>query len=301
MTSAPSPAGDSPAGTARTVAVTGAGGKTGRSVLRALVDAGHRTRALVRPGSDAAARVADTRAATIVGDMTLVEDLLRLLDGCDAVYHIPPNMTDAEQRMAAALIEACVRAGVPRIVYHSVLHPQIQAMPHHWHKLRVEELLLASDLEIVVMQPAPYMQNLLPYLAAARHGRVTPFPYGPHVALSMVDLRDVGAAATVVVDGDEHLGGTYQLCAGERLTQGQAWAQACAALDLTAPYRHVDASQWQRTAGRQAPEPAAGWLVSMFEYYDRHGLVGSSLPLARLLGRPPRSLAAFLADLPVGR
>jgi hypothetical protein len=24
------------------------------------------------------------------------------------------------------------------LVYHSVLHPQIEAMPHHWNKLRVE-------------------------------------------------------------------------------------------------------------------------------------------------------------------
>jgi hypothetical protein len=33
-----------------------------------------------------------------------------------------------------------------RLVYHSVLHPQTEQMPHHWHKLRVEEMLLESRL-----------------------------------------------------------------------------------------------------------------------------------------------------------
>jgi hypothetical protein len=38
----------------------------------------------------------------------------------------------------------------------------------------------------------------------------------------------------------------------------------------------------------------------MFDHYDRYGLVGSSLPLERLLGRPPTSLDDHLATLALG-
>ncbi len=53
------------------------------------------------------------------------------------------------------------RSGVTRFVYHSVLHPQIEAMPHHWQKMRTEEMLFAAGFELTVLQPTAYMQNIL--------------------------------------------------------------------------------------------------------------------------------------------
>ena len=46
-------------------------------------------------------------------------------------------------------------------VYHSVLHPQTEKMNHHWQKMRVEEMIFESGLPFTILQPAPYMQNLL--------------------------------------------------------------------------------------------------------------------------------------------
>ncbi len=48
-----------------------------------------------------------------------------------------------------------------RFVYHSVLHPQIEAMPHHWAKMRVEEMLFAAGFDLTILQPTAYMQNIL--------------------------------------------------------------------------------------------------------------------------------------------
>ncbi len=45
-------------------------------------------------------------------------------------------------------------------VYHSVLHPQTEEMPHHWQKLRVEESLFRTHLPFTILQPCAYMQNL---------------------------------------------------------------------------------------------------------------------------------------------
>ncbi len=199
-----------------TVAVTGAGGKTGRAVLQAVVAAGHTARALVRDPREGDALARSHEAEAVIGDMTDTDELVRLVAGADVIYHIPPNMSTVELQMAEAVVAACERAGVTRLVYHSVLHPQCRTMPHHWAKLEVEDHLLRSGLETVFLQPAPYMQNLHVYLEAAVAGTPMPFPYGPHVVLSMVDLTDVAQAAAAVLVGDEHVGGTYQLCAADR-------------------------------------------------------------------------------------
>ena len=61
-------------------------------------------------------------------------------------------------------MEAARTAGVKRFVYHSVLHPQTEEMPHHWQKLRVEEEIFRGGLPFTILQPCAYMQNVVAYL-----------------------------------------------------------------------------------------------------------------------------------------
>jgi NAD(P)H dehydrogenase (quinone) len=65
-----------------------------------------------------------------------------------AIYHICPNVSRDEVAYARAVATAARTHGVTRFVYHSVLHPQIEAMPHHWQKVRVEEMLLAAGFDL---------------------------------------------------------------------------------------------------------------------------------------------------------
>lgn len=52
----------------------------------------------------------------------------------------------------------------------AVLRPQIEVMPHHWNKLRVEEALLASGLSFTILRPAAYMQEAFWDWKRAREG-----------------------------------------------------------------------------------------------------------------------------------
>lgn len=279
------------------VSITGATGKTGLEVVGAFLRDGHQVRALAHDSAGASRLSAERGAEVVIGDMEDPADLTGLVADCDAVYHIPPNMNGHEVEMARALVEACRRTGTTRLVYHSVLHPQCETMPHHWMKMQVESYLLTSGLHVAFLQPAPYMQNLHPYLQTALLGGVPAFPYGPHVRLSMVDLRDVAAAALVTVVDDRHRGGSFQLCAEDRLTQGSAWEQACEVLGIDVPFRTVSPQRWRRTAGAGLADETADWLMRMFEHYDAYGLEGSSAPLRALLGRPPISFMDHLSDI----
>ena len=188
------------------IAITGAGGKTGRALVQALDRRGVAARAVVRSltGSDElrALGAADVAQA----DFADVVRLAGTFAGAAAVYHICPNMHPAEVEIAGHVVEAARRAGVPRIVYHSVLHPQVEAMPHHWQKMRVEEMLFTAGLNYTILQPAAYMQNLLAYLPTVCGEGVYRVPYAAHTRLGMVDLGDVAAAAAVVLADPDHAG-----------------------------------------------------------------------------------------------
>ena len=136
------------------ILVTGASGKTGRAVTAALAGRGAVVRALVHRPENRQAMLEAGAAEVVVGDVQRLDDLLLACQGAAAVYHICPNMHPEEVAIAAALLAAAVQAGVQRVVYHSVLHPQVEAMPHHWRKLRVEELLFTCPVEWTVLQPA---------------------------------------------------------------------------------------------------------------------------------------------------
>src|SRR3981081_4870451 len=117
------------------ILVTGAGGKTGVAVLKALVARGATVRAFVRSNSHRAALNAIGVHDIMAGEMDDPRAWSQAVAGTNAVYHICPNMSPQELTFARALVAAAVTQGAKRLVYHSVLHPQIEAMPHHWAKL----------------------------------------------------------------------------------------------------------------------------------------------------------------------
>jgi NAD(P)H dehydrogenase (quinone) len=283
----------------RQVVVTGAGGKTGRAVAGALArlgasgDAGDvRVRALVRDPS----RVADLDVEVAVGDQRRVDDLVAVLDGADAVYAIAPNVSPHEVEMGEALLEACRRTATRRVVFHSVVHPQLTAMPHHADKGRVEERVIGSGLDWTILQPNAYLQNVAGQLDGLRAGSYR-VPYRPDAGLALVDLHDVAEVAARCLVEDVGVHATFELSGPEEVT-GHRIAEVAAEL-LGTPVRaeRLDPTAWARDEGAGSDEVARDRLLAMFADYDRHGSPGDATVLTALLGRAPRSLRAVLVEL----
>lgn len=277
------------------VLVTGAAGKTGRAVVAALATRGQRVRALVRREEQREAVVAAGAVEIVSGDMRSREVMMAATAGVRAIYHICPNMHPDEMVIGHLAIEACQAAGVQRFVYHSVLHPQTEAMPHHWHKLRVEEMLLESGLPFTVLQPAAYMQNILAGWEAITGQGVYNVPYPVATQLSLVDLADVAEAAALVMAEPGHLGATYELVGTEPLAQTVVAEVLSQVLQRPVRAREVPLAEWQQGAEAAGlDEYAIGTLVKMFRYYATYGFAGNPRVLTCLLGREPTSLAACL-------
>ena len=278
------------------ILVTGAAGKTGRAVIRALAGRGAQVRALVHRAEAGAGVLAAGAQEAVVGDMVAADDLRMACQGVRAVYHICPNMHPGEVAIAQALLGAMAGASVGRLVYHSVLHPQVQAMPHHWRKLRVEELLFTQELQWTVLQPAAYMQNVFAYWGEIVEEGVYRVPYAVAARLGMVDLEDVAAAAAAVLRDGGHEYALYELAGPEILDQAQIAAVLAQQIGRPVRAEAIDRDQWAENARRagQSAE-AVDTLRQMFEYYERYGFYGNPTVLRALLGREPATFAQVVA------
>ena len=108
--------------------VTGANGFVGAAVIRALLAAGQRVRALVRPGSDRR-NLDGTDVEAVEGDITITETLDAAMMGCRFVFHVaadyrlwvpdPEPMYATNVQGSVNVIEAAAHAGVETLVYTS--------------------------------------------------------------------------------------------------------------------------------------------------------------------------------------
>lgn len=272
------------------ILVTGAAGKTGRAVIRALLAQRQVVRALVyRPVDDLEVQ------ETIVGDMSSPLVVEQAMHNVRAVYFIAPNMSPDEFDMGRLAIAAARSAEVEQFVYHSVLHPQTEAMPHHWQKLRVEEKLLESGLSFTILQPAAYMQNILAHWSRIVNQGVFPVPYAATTRLSLVDLSDVAAAAATVLNQPAHYGATYELSGAAPLAQTEVAQTLSQVLKRQVQVEVIPLEAWKSNAEATGLKPyQIDTLISMFRYYDRFGFAGNPNVLGWLLGRPPTTFDQFV-------
>lgn len=280
------------------ILITGAAGKTGRAVLRALRPSGQTVRAFVRRPEQAEPLNQLGVADVVAGDLLDETALARAFQGIKAVYHIPPNVHPQEVEIGELVIRAAQRAGVGRFVYHSVLHPQIEAMPHHWKKMRVEEKLFESGLPFTILQPCAYMQNILAGWAQIAEKGVYAVPYRVEARLSLVDLEDVAAAAAIVLTEPGHTGAAYELAGPDFISQVEVARTLAEVLGRSVAARQTPIEDWRQDAGKSGLSAyAVDTLVKMFAYYDRYDFQGNPTVLKTLLGRAPTGLESFLQNL----
>src|SRR5215469_13851730 len=108
--------------------VTGGTGFVGSAVVRELLAAGHRVRALVRPNSDRR-NLAGLSVELVDGSLEDPQSLARAVDGCRYLFHVaadyrlwvpdPPAMFRTNVEVTRDLLIAVISAGVEKVVYTS--------------------------------------------------------------------------------------------------------------------------------------------------------------------------------------
>src|SRR5512140_474013 len=149
----------------RLVVVTGATGKQGGAVTRALLARGHRVRALVRaPHSQGAEALQKAGVELAPGNLEDPASLDRAFQGADALLGVTTPFEEIEQEThkGMALVDAARRAGIAHMVYTSACNADRHtAIPSFESKLRVEQHLRASGVPYTIIAPVYFMENLL--------------------------------------------------------------------------------------------------------------------------------------------
>lgn len=275
------------------ILLTSAGGKTGRAMISTFAAAGEKVRAVMRR-DDADADLKALGAVEVVhADLMDAAAIADAAKGCRAIYYICPNMTEQEQTLGENIIAAAKSANVERLVFHSVLHTQVQALQHHWNRLFVEEAIIESGVPYSILQVGSYYQNMLPGWAKMKETGIHAMAYEVEAPMSLVDLGDVAEAALRVLNDPGCANGIFEIC-GPVITLTEKAKILSDILGQPIEARKLPADDAVAHAAHMGVgEFGQNCMRKMFAHYDVHGLVGSPRVLEWILGRPPVDFETF--------
>jgi len=280
------------------ILLTGAAGKTGRAILKTLTHNGVRVKAFVRSSKQAEEINAIPHTQVFVGDLRDMKMLATALEGVERIYFICPNMAPDEVEIGKNLLTLARDYNISHFVYHSVLHPQVEAMSHHWQKMRMEELIFASGLNFTILQPCAYMQNILQYWNTIVNEGIYAVPYATSARISMVDLADIAQVASNILMQTNHQGAIYELAGPQALSQDEVAEILTRQLGKKVAARTLNRTFWsENIINSGMNDYQRNTLLMMFEYYEKYGLIGNSNILEMLLNRKATSFEEFIFSL----
>jgi uncharacterized protein YbjT (DUF2867 family) len=245
-----------------TVAVTGATGRQGGAVARALLERGRPVRALTRdPRKTPARALAAAGAEVVAADMDDPASLDHAFTGAEAVYSVQNAMVsglDGELRQGRNVADAAARAGVAHLVYGSAGTGSRGTGIGSWEvKLDVEEHMRRLALPVTVLRPAAFMELMTDadFHPAAGTWHVWPSIAGWDFRVPWLACSDLGVvAATVFADPDRFAGADLPLAADVRSLGEcrEAWTRV-----LGRPPRRFPMPRW--LFARFAPDTARMW------------------------------------------
>lgn len=274
-----------------TIAVTGATGFVGGHAARALADAGVPVRLVVRDPAKSPKLPNAEVAVAAFGDRSAVEHALR---GIHTVLMVSAQENNTRLAEHKSFIDGAAAAGVRHVVYTSL----VSAAPDAIFTLArdhfaTEEHLRASGMAWTFLRDNLY-QDFMPLMVG--DDGVIRGPAGSGRA-ALVSRRDVAASAAVVLqDAGAHAGRTYELTGPEALTTEEVADILSAGLGRAVTFHNetVAEAYESRKAWDAPPWQYDAW-VSTYLAVAAGELERVSPSVEELTGRPPRSLAEFLA------
>lgn len=285
-----------------TLLLTGANGRTGRAILKAMVTYGIPVKAFIRNESQASEMRALGAVDVAVGDFMDNDSIARAVNGVGKLLHIGPPMHPDEVAISQRFIDAAKARDVQHFIYYSVMHPVRRDVRHHGLKLDVEEALIGSGLPYTILQPSRYMQHLVPIWPQVVAEGIHAMPFNVEQPFNIVDLADLAEACAVAASSDKHLYATYELAGPQALSQMDMARIISDVLGKTVTARAVTWSELEtkaRAAG--ASDDRVAQMLIMNKHYDAHGFRGNPNILQYLIGRPATRFKAYVNALAAAR
>lgn len=180
-----------------TILVTGGTGTLGRPLIDRLLDDGHDVRALSRRPHTGAAR---PRLHSYAVDLHDGTGLREAVAGVDAIVHCASTPAGGDAEAAGRLVAAAKAAGVPHLVYISIVGVDRVPIAYYRTKLAVERLIEDSGIGWTVLRTTQFHDLVLGLVKAGARSPVVPVPMG--VRVQPVEVREVADRLAELAAGE---------------------------------------------------------------------------------------------------
>ncbi|MGW0249570.1 NAD(P)H-binding protein [Nocardia goodfellowii] len=262
------------------ILVAGASGNVGAEVVRALAGGDEPVRALAR---DPRRIAVPEGVEAVAGDLGAPDALS--FDGVRALFLLPGY---------PGVAEAAGKAGVEHIVQLSGVSAQTGDTSN-----AVTRYMMASEAEVIgcgaawtIVRPSAFASNALRWLPQLREGDVIRVPF-PEVRTAVLDPRDLGEMAAVVLRGNSRHGETLWPTGPEPVTPAEQVAILASVLGRELTCHGLTDAEARADMLETTP---VEYVDAFFDFYV-HGAIDESVvrPAVReILGRAPRTFEQWV-------
>ena len=279
-----------------TILICGATGTVGTVLTDTLIGRGVPVRVFVRDRAQASL-LGHPLVDVVEGDVRRARTLDAALVGVDRVFLLSPLALN-QVTLQGHVVEAVQRTGREiHLVKASAygVAPDASTQFARWHAV-TEAQITDTGLPATVLRPHLFMQHLL---TAAPDLRTEGVLYGAfgEAALPLIDARDVAAVAAEVLTGRGHEGQVYTLTGPESLTYTEVAATFTRVLGQSVTYVDLPPERYRSTLlSGGVPSWLADSLTEWAQSCQTSPASTTTPTVAQLVGRPARSLEAFVYD-----
>ena len=282
------------------ILVIGGRSKIGSALIENLVERGEPVRALSR--AHESARPFPAGVESVVGDLGDVESLNAAMVGVKKVFLLCGPTPD-EVAFNKNAIDAAAAHGIELLVRSSILgadgeSPATFVRDHGM----CDEYLRSAGLGFAIVRPNMFMQNVPENTMPSIEESGNFYTNTGNARISMVDTRDVAAAAAVLLTEPGHQGEEVDVTGPEAFGYDDVAVKLSAAMGR--PVAHVavpDDAVRSALAGFGLGDWMVEGLVGLFRDYRQSGTDGYAAQVtdtvSRCTGRDPRSLDGLLAEV----
>jgi NAD(P)H dehydrogenase (quinone) len=278
------------------IAITGATGQLGRLVINHILR--------LQPGAKLVAAVRDPAKAKSLprgvevrlADYDRPETLKDAFRGVDKLLLISSNVIGSRFPQHRAVIEAAREAGVPLIVYTSLLHADTSPAALTDEHKQTEAFLKASGVAHVILRNGWYTENDTAGLAGV-------LAHGAYIGsaglgrFSFASRDDYAEAAARVLLEDGHEGRIYELAGDEGLTLAEVAAETSRLSGKRIVYADLPQAEYEKALlGFGLPAPLAAILADASAKAAGGALFNDSHTLSKLIGRPTTPVKDTIAE-----
>ncbi|MGH7118208.1 MAG: SDR family oxidoreductase [Acetobacteraceae bacterium] len=278
------------------ILVTGATGSNGVELLKLLSARNVPARAMVRSHDKASGIVGLPGIDIVSGDFDDPTSLERALCGTKRAFLLT-NSSERAEAQQVSFVAVARHSSVEHVVKLSQLAADEDSPVRflRYHAV-VERAIRESELAYTFLRPNLFMQGLLGFAPVIK-SRACFYAAIGDAKVSVVDVRDVAAAAAAALTGEGHSGRTYTLTGPESLSHAEMAEHLSHATGRTITFVDVPAEAMREAlSAMNMPPWQADGLIEDYAHYRRGEAAVVSTGVRDATGMPPRSFTAFARD-----